>query len=234
MGSTCMRYDSSMSRMDFLLKHIGANYSNEEMSQRILKAQMVGTTLYAAVERVEKADNSRNVWALVVISTIHGSEICYKAMDEGMGPFQAECPKSVLDLLSPTDSTWATEWRQRCRANLAASSARRILDGQVVVLKELVNFTGGISSRVFMKTPGRSLWWTLQTEEQPFYPIGEKRDKVRLSLKGHEIDQVYPSVAAYVSAMTKGVETPPSTEQLDILEPAPELPGQTMTRPAAQ
>jgi len=39
----------------------------------------------------------------------------YKNMSEDMGPAQSECPESILDLLSPTESDWANEWRERCR-----------------------------------------------------------------------------------------------------------------------
>ena len=35
-----------------------------------------------------------------------------------MGPYESNCPKSILDLLSPTDNECANAWRQRCRENL--------------------------------------------------------------------------------------------------------------------
>ena len=43
----------------------------------------------------------------------------YKDMDETCGPYKCECPKAILDLLTPTDSEWANKWRQACRETLA-------------------------------------------------------------------------------------------------------------------
>jgi len=32
-----------------------------------------------------------------------------------MGPCEAECPKQVINLLTPTESAIANEWRERCQ-----------------------------------------------------------------------------------------------------------------------
>lgn len=40
----------------------------------------------------------------------------YKDVDETMGPYQTDFPVSWLDLLSPTDSQYAIEWRKAVRA----------------------------------------------------------------------------------------------------------------------
>ena len=40
-------------------------------------------------------------------------------MDETCGPYNCDCPKAILDLLTPTDSEWANKWRQACRETLA-------------------------------------------------------------------------------------------------------------------
>lgn len=52
----------------------------------------------------------------------------YKDMEEGMGPNEVECPKSVLEKLSPLDEIysditsdayqWAKKWRDSCWANV--------------------------------------------------------------------------------------------------------------------
>ncbi len=36
-----------------------------------------------------------------------------------MGPCEADCPQSILDLLTPTDRPYAVKWRARCRENAA-------------------------------------------------------------------------------------------------------------------
>ena len=86
--------------------------------QEILAAAHVrgiGGTFYAAV----REQRSGEVWALVVLTTGRaGSGFGYKEMEESQGPTPCECPAHVLDLLSPTKSERAIEWRSRCRARL--------------------------------------------------------------------------------------------------------------------
>lgn len=43
-----------------------------------------------------------------------------KTMEESMGPCEDHCPASILSLLSPTDSEYANNWRERCRKNIEA------------------------------------------------------------------------------------------------------------------
>jgi len=42
----------------------------------------------------------------------------YKDMDENMGPYFYNCPKRILELLTPTTSKYAKEWRRRCWRNI--------------------------------------------------------------------------------------------------------------------
>lgn len=39
----------------------------------------------------------------------------YKEMDESMCPYSFDCPVGILNLLTPTDSENANEWRRLCR-----------------------------------------------------------------------------------------------------------------------
>jgi hypothetical protein len=87
-------------------------------SYRVLKDAMVGSVHYAAVEQIEKATGARSVFAAV---TLTQGESGYKGMHENMGPCESACPASILRLLTPTESQWANEWRERCRDN-----ARRV------------------------------------------------------------------------------------------------------------
>lgn len=56
---------------------------------------------------------------VMLTSTRNGTEFAYKDMDETCGPCAYDCPESILKLLSPTDSQWANEWREKCRAKAA-------------------------------------------------------------------------------------------------------------------
>lgn len=95
---------------------------------RVLKSAMVGSVYYAAVSS-EREGQPTKVWAAVFLTcgrtkwdgTIWG----YKDLDETMGPCECKCPASILALLTPTDSQWANEWREKCRQNIAAAADRR-------------------------------------------------------------------------------------------------------------
>lgn len=60
--------------------------------------------------------------AEVVRSAMVGSTYYFgvKTMGESSGPCEDHCPASILSLLSPTDSEYANNWRERCRKNIEA------------------------------------------------------------------------------------------------------------------
>lgn len=97
-------------------------------THRVLKSSMVGSVYYAAVT-TEKPGQETKVGAAVFLTcgrTKHDNTIWgYKDMDETMGPCESKCPASILALLTPTDSKWANEWRERCRKNIAEAAERR-------------------------------------------------------------------------------------------------------------
>ena len=104
-------------------------------TNRVLKSAMVGSTYYAAVE-TKTVTGERQVWAAVFLTcgkTRHDhTEWGYRDMDETMGPNESKCPASILALLTPTDSQWANEWRERCRKNLASAAERRRSGGAAI------------------------------------------------------------------------------------------------------
>ena len=96
--------------------------------------------------------------------------IVYRIDDESAGPVLSNCPKKILDLLTPDqdmiekygqkpDGTWL-EWRQRCRANLAqyqALRAQKIRDGDVLKFEEPLNFTDGSVRDTFIVRRDRTI-----------------------------------------------------------------------------
>lgn len=87
----------------------------------VLKSYMVGSTYYAAVKRTKFATENEPedslVFAAIVLTSVNNKDyynFSYKDMDETVGPCQYGCPKSILDLLTPTKSKYANEWRERC------------------------------------------------------------------------------------------------------------------------
>ena len=84
-----------------------------------LKISAVGSTVYAAVERI-RPDGDRYVFGAVFLTHTDMGEyfnFSYKDMDETCGPCERECPVSILNLLTPTENVYANEWREACREN---------------------------------------------------------------------------------------------------------------------
>lgn len=100
---------------------------------KVLKSAMKGSTYYAAIAKTAEPgpngqpvpipEDKQEVWAAVFLTRTNMKDRCfnfsYKDMDETMGPCEAQCPESILSLLTPIDSDWANEWRERCMANAA-------------------------------------------------------------------------------------------------------------------
>ncbi|MCM1218800.1 MAG: hypothetical protein NC548_30315 [Lachnospiraceae bacterium] len=94
----------------------------------VLKSTMRGSVYYAAVQNktryvgrdeknkpvYEPIENGA-VWAAVFLTSVEGPWFYYKDMSEDMGPCECDCPTSILNLLSETDSEYALAWRERCR-----------------------------------------------------------------------------------------------------------------------
>lgn len=101
----------------------------------VLKSSMVGRVYYAAVKPLKKYNkdingneiimdipiNEQQVFGVVFLTSIDNQDyynFSYKDMDESMGPCYYDCPKGILDLLTPTDSEWANNWRTKCRERI--------------------------------------------------------------------------------------------------------------------
>jgi len=102
----------------------------------VLKSTMVGSTYYAAIQALKRCagkdendkyiyedipENERKTFAVIFLTSTDIKDyynFSYKDMDETVGPYKRDCPKGILDLLSPTESEWANEWRKECYENL--------------------------------------------------------------------------------------------------------------------
>lgn len=107
------------------------NWEDENRKTETLKSQMVGSVYYAAVKRTDKKNGNFEVTAAVILT--HGKDrrnpyfnFGYKDMCETSGPYDCKCPKAILDLLTPTDSERAKEWRERCWKNLKKKSLSKL------------------------------------------------------------------------------------------------------------
>lgn len=84
---------------------------------------MVGGTYYAAVKVTILSTGEAETFAAVVLTHTNNRDYFnfgVKTMGESSGPCEDHCPASILSLLSPTDSEYANNWRERCRKNIEA------------------------------------------------------------------------------------------------------------------
>jgi hypothetical protein len=138
-------------------QYLDAQFTFERPDKKltVLRSALVGSRVYyGAVEQIHIATSEREVWAVICLVQYNpraadGYIFGYKDMDESMGPYECDCPESILDLLTPTDRQYARQWRARCRENAAVRRARakkpspRV--GQVIVFDEPLAFSDGKS-----------------------------------------------------------------------------------------
>lgn len=92
---------------------------------------------YLAVH--DNRDDTVTAFVVVTESTKH--ERAWKIMHENTGPYASAAPKSLLNKLSPTTDTYASEWRQRCLRR--AERAAAVKPGTTIRLSEPLRFTNG-------------------------------------------------------------------------------------------
>ena len=136
-------------------------YTREDHRLTVLASSMVGSTYYAAAERIESSGD-RQVFAVVCLTKTStgardGCTFGYKDMTEHMGPCESECPASILDELTDTDSEYAQAWRARCRANLVQRRLQNAKPtpkpGQTIVFDEPMRFSDGQERARFEVVP---------------------------------------------------------------------------------
>ncbi len=106
--------------------YLDARFTHEQAdaTSKVLRSALVRNSVYyAAVERRRTGTDEREVWALVCLVEFNarapdGYVFGYKDMCESMGPYESDCPKAILDLLTPTDNPYAQAWRDRCQENI--------------------------------------------------------------------------------------------------------------------
>lgn len=101
-------FESEFSDLNVLKYYFHTEYPDTDCQEQ--------STLYAAV----KSSNNAIVFALVVLFKRYDNEVLFKVMDETVGPYYYDCPKDIIDMLTPTedfDSGYAKEWRIKCKQN---------------------------------------------------------------------------------------------------------------------
>ena len=130
-------------------------YERPNHRSKVLRSAMIGMrTYYAAVEHIRHETGERDVFALICLVRYNphdreGYIFGYKDMEESMGPCESDCPAAILDLLTPTTSQNALEWRQNCRARAAARRAKAAKPsprpGQTIIFDQPLTFGNGVT-----------------------------------------------------------------------------------------
>lgn len=98
-------------------------WRNDTRKAEVVRSAMVGGTYYAAVKVTILSTGETETFAAVVLTHTNSRDYFnfgVKTMGESSGPCEDHCPASILSLLSPTDSEYANNWRERCRKNIEA------------------------------------------------------------------------------------------------------------------
>lgn len=170
--------------------------NGEYVGFRILKSAMVGREYYAACEKYlvkEGKEERMCVFAFICLTCgkgRDGTEWGYKDMEENCGPYYTKCPNSILDLLTPAQSEWASEWRERCREyhkqkkeNTKSNADDKLVPpgvlvtrnrGNWVLFNEIVRRSGYDGIRFSKRT-----WGTLENAMRRFLEVYGTRDQRR-------------------------------------------------------
>lgn len=151
MGWTYTSRNYGESVQEFFAKEFKSDW-NDGRTGRVIRCAATWTTAYLAYEIKTPAKDGqpekREVIALVCL--IHhvprardGFTFGYKDMDETMGPCESKCPKTILEMLTPTDSQWAKEWRERCWNRINKRSKIKVKEGDTLRFKNGIKFVDG-------------------------------------------------------------------------------------------
>ena len=133
----------------------------------VLKSAIVGSVYYAAVRHLKRYvgrdENGQDIYkdvvnepvfAVVFLTQTDSKDyfnFSYKDMSEDMGPCECNCPVSILKLLSPTDSEWALEWREKCKKRAEQKKSPNALANLPIGAE--IQFKWGDDVKILVKHP---------------------------------------------------------------------------------
>lgn len=150
---------------------------------KVLKSSMVGTVYYAAIQNQVKyvgkdelgngiyanlSENEKETWAAIFLTQTQGNIFYYKDMDETCLPGYYDCPKGILDLLSPTDNEYALEWRKKCREN-KEKKKNNIIKDLPYGAKVIWHRYDGQDTTLIKRPPSyqfKTWWWQIDGEQR--------------------------------------------------------------------
>jgi len=126
-------------------------WDTDKVSTKLLRGGLKSfREYYGAVETTDKATGVKTVWAYIgLVQWVKNDHNNFgvKDMDETCGPYAYNCPKKILELLTPTDNEYANKWRQ---ANWDRINSKLTLKhGQIIKTSTPLTFTDGTQQDTF-------------------------------------------------------------------------------------
>ena len=162
MGWDYQHIEKPINRVELVMKDYTCE--NEVKIYQPLKGVAVGKVVYLAVEETDKVTNKKEVFAVVAETKVCSDYFNFgmKSNCETAGPCFYDCPASILDLLTPTSSEWANEWREKCRQNIQSKKEQINLSKCEIGTKILIQDPKTSSSVILEKyrpfNKKRAIW----------------------------------------------------------------------------
>jgi hypothetical protein len=103
--------------------------------------------IYVAIRNKETND----VTAIVCLITKHKNETLSKVMHECTGPYYYNCPKEILNLLTPTNNNNSLDWRETCLNNIQKLEKNKNLKkGDHFLLYEKEYFVSSMNKNILV------------------------------------------------------------------------------------
>lgn len=110
-------------------------WQEDDRGAEVVDIAAHGNTVYVAVHYWNPEED--NIHAAVVLTAQNNKDWCnfgYKDMSESMNPYYYDCPKRILDRLTPTDNDYALEWRRKCEEKRRRKTELdKLKDGQRII-----------------------------------------------------------------------------------------------------
>ena len=122
-GTYMERCPQGADRIAAAIHQEGLNWSDDTRRVKVIDTALRGSVIYCAVRYT--GPNATETFGLVILTAYNQfrREFLTKTVTESMGPCEAECPKRILNKLSPTANETANDWRRRCYAIVSKRTA---------------------------------------------------------------------------------------------------------------
>ena len=134
------------------------------------------------IKDIEKNED-KVIGIVILVDYARDGHFGYKDMDESMGPNYYNCPKRILDLLTPTEYEYAQEWRRLCYENAdRAKLVKNLKHGQMIDLEYPLDFGkhyGKYRTFQVIKDKRKTFYWGWRNGVIPhtYFRITNLKDK---------------------------------------------------------